>query len=321
MAKRRLTKQQRNRIQNHQQQLAESELGLEQQGLVTAHFGQQLVIEAQDGTINRCFSRQNLGGLVTGDQVLWRPILTESQTGIIVARLPRRSVLIRPDIYKQQRDIVANVDQIFVVIAVEPAPLLHYIDQYLMVARYVDIPCSLVVNKSDLAQTDDLLLLQKRYQSIGYSVVTASAQTKSGLDDLSQALSGQNSIFVGQSGVGKSTLLNQLVPDANAKQGEISIANQKGKHTTTTTRLYHLPQGGNLIDSPGVREFGIWHIPTEQRAAGFVEFRSFLGHCRFRGCDHLNVPGCAVKQAVDQGKISQQRYDSYCRLMLQDKGQ
>ena len=319
MAKRRLTDQQRCRIAHKQRTLLDEPLGTEQEGLVIAHFGRQLSIEDENGAIFRCFSRQNLGSLVTGDSVLFQPHLTQTGTGLILARQPRHSVLVRPDPYKQQRDIVANIDQLLLVIAIEPEPITYYIDQYLMVAQIIGIPCHLVINKNDLPTTPAIKTIYELYQSIGYTVLSTSAERESGLDELTAILSRQNSILVGQSGVGKSTLLNQLVPNAQAKQGEISSANQKGKHTTTTAQLYHLPHGGNLIDSPGVREFGIWHIAEAERARCFVEFLPKLGHCRFRDCNHLDAPGCAIRAAVDQGEISSQRYQNYQRLMAQAK--
>jgi ribosome biogenesis GTPase len=152
------------------------------------------------------------------------------------------------------------------------------------------------------------------YPTLGYRVLEVSSQSGS-LKELQQALQSRISVFVGQSGVGKSSLVNTLLPEAALRVGELSALRQKGTHTTTTAQLFHLPGGGSLIDSPGIREFGLWHMQREQVEQGFREFRALLGHCRFRDCSHKHEPGCAILDAAAQGTISAARLDSYRHIV------
>ena len=161
-------------------------------------------------------------------------------------------------------------------------------------------------------QMDDLL---QPYPALGYQLLRASSLDQQSLTELQQALHRHTSIFVGQSGVGKSSLVNTLLPDAGLRVAELSTARQKGRHTTTTARLFHLPNGGTLIDSPGIREFGLWHMQREEVERGFREFQPLLGHCKFRDCQHQQEPGCALLQAAGEGSISARRLESYRRII------
>jgi ribosome biogenesis GTPase len=152
------------------------------------------------------------------------------------------------------------------------------------------------------------------YPPIGYQVLEASSETLDGLKPLKALLKDKTSVFVGQSGVGKSSLINVLLPGVDIKVSELSRGKAKGVHTTTTAKLFHFPDGGNLIDSPGIREFGLWHMSREQVAEGFIEFRPFLGNCKFRNCQHQSEPGCAIQKALEQGDISPQRMDSFISI-------
>ena len=330
MSKRKLTKQQTWRIKKIQeerskraskksseidQRLSEGELGPEQQGLVISHFGQQVDIEPQQDNDNscavRCHLRSNLETLVTGDQVVWR---NGNPTGVVVAQQPRRSVLSRPDANGKLRPIAANIDYIVLVIAPIPEPHTNLIDRYLVAAASVEIEPLILLNKADLLtpalkkQFDQLLSI---YPQIGYRILTASTKSSNGLDELKSMLKNRTSVFVGQSGVGKSSLIKSLLPGVDIKVGELSKGLAKGTHTTTTATLFHLPDGGDLIDSPGIREFGLWHMEREQILNGFIEFRPFLGHCKFRDCQHTHEPGCRLLEAVNKGLISKQRLVSY----------
>ncbi len=295
-----------------EQALAIGELGPEQQGLVTAHFGTQVEVESDSGKRQRCHLRANLEGLVTGDRVVW---CEGEPTGVVVAQLARHGVLSRPDPYGKLKAVAANIDQIILVIAPLPEPHAQLIDRYLVAAEAVGIEPVILVNKTDLLaenrelrlQIDDLLAI---YPQLGYRILHTSSLL-GGLDELRDTLRERTSIFVGQSGVGKSSLVNTLLPAAELRVGELSESSSKGTHTTTTAQLFHLPSGGSLIDSPGIREFGLWHMSREQVEQGFREFRPLLGHCRFRDCRHRQEPGCAILEALQAGAISERRMESY----------
>jgi ribosome biogenesis GTPase len=157
------------------------------------------------------------------------------------------------------------------------------------------------------------------YRQLGYSVIRTSCKTDPGVDALIPLLQAKTSILVGQSGVGKSSLIRQILPDLEIQTGALSHSTGKGRHTTTTTMLYELPGNGRLIDSPGVWEYGLWRLAPDEIARGFVEFRPHLGHCRFNDCLHRSEPGCAVKQACENGQIERWRYESYCRILEQNE--
>ncbi|SDL06279.1 ribosome biogenesis GTPase [Franzmannia pantelleriensis] len=334
MSKRKLTRQQRWRIEKIQAERAQraerrdardgdrleaGEFGPERAGRVTAHFGRSLDVEADDASgerqRHRCYMRANLDGLVTGDHVVWRQ--ANDASGVVVARSERDSVLERPDARGQLKPVAANLDQILIVFAAEPEPHANLIDRYLVAAEATGIDPVLVLNKVDLLpeQGGELRELLGRYEALGYPVVLASAKQEGGLDALHQRLTGHTSVFVGQSGVGKSSLIDRLLPDHALRIGALSEDSRKGTHTTTTAMLYHLPAGGELIDSPGIREFGLTHLDAEQVTEGFIEFRDYLGRCRFRDCRHREEPGCALLAAVDRGDIHPQRFASYRRIL------
>ncbi|MBA6411630.1 small ribosomal subunit biogenesis GTPase RsgA [Parahaliea sp. F7430] len=331
MSKRKLSRQQSWRVSKIQQERAEraakrgaaaeqalsaGELGPEREGLVIAHYGTQVDIESEPGHSMRCHLRANLEPLVTGDQVIW----CEGQpTGVVVAQLPRHSELCRPDPYGKLKPVAANIDRIFVVIAALPEPHANLIDRYLIAAEAVSIQAVLVLNKTDLL-ADNPQLKQKLdqllaiYPALGYPLLEVSSLS-GGLEDLHAALRDRTSVFVGQSGVGKSSLVNKLLPGIDLRVGGLSESSHKGTHTTTTAQLFHLPSGGSLIDSPGIREFGLWHMNRDQVTQGFREFRPHLGHCRFRDCQHQQEPGCAILAAAEEGIISAERLDSYRRII------
>ncbi len=292
----------------------ESLLGPEQNGVVVANHGANLQVERDDHSVATCTVRQNLGDLVCGDRVLWR---AGPDSGVVVALYPRDTELVRTDVRGTVQIVAANIDRIFVVIAPVPEVSTNLLDNYLVAAELSRITPVILVNKSDVIGTDVRESWQSAmdvYRRCGYAVHFVSTRDPNSADQLSQLFSGHRAIVVGHSGVGKSSLLRRVLPGQEIAVGEVSVAGL-GKHTTTVARLYHLPGGGHIIDSPGVREFRLGYITEDQAVHGFVEFRPWLGQCKFRDCRHTVEPGCAIRTAVANGSIDERRHRHYVALL------
>lgn len=291
-------------------------------GRVVARYGAKLDVEDDSGNIHRCTSRRKFGAVVCGDRVTWQPI--HDNEGVIVERLPRDTLLVRPDEAGRDKPVAANIDQIIIVATVkglrdEPYYLnLNLIDRYIAAAEHLAINPVMVINKIDLLDAADEQRLAEDlapYRAIGYTVIPTSTQRSHGLDPLLRQLQRHTSVFVGESGVGKSSIIGVLLADAGIRVGAVSASTGKGKHTTTATTLYPLSGGGELIDSPGVREFGLIRMEAGELAFAFIEFRPYLGQCKFHNCIHKAEPHCAVKQAVEDGAISARRYQNYLDML------
>lgn len=284
----------------------------------------------EHGTRNRkpALSQGETGDVVVvGDHV--RFVDTPEGSGMIVEVLPRQNKLSRrsavpmPGAHAAEQIIAANLDQVIPIFAIaKPMPKWNMLDRYLVTAEAHNLPALICITKLDLAKEasgamdSELSEVVEDYRRIGYPVILVSAHTGEGIDTLKAALRGRISIFLGKSGVGKTSLLNALQPGLGLRVNEVSQVTRKGMHTTTHHEMFPLDIGGSVVDTPGVREFGLWDIQSEDLALYFPEMRPYVGKCRFgRDCQHDEEPGCAVRKAVMAGAISPRRYQSYMRLL------
>jgi ribosome biogenesis GTPase len=283
--------------------------------VIAAHGRHYLVAPADGGAMLQCFPRGKRSEVAVGDRVTYER--SSADQGVIVRIGERRNLLYRSDQFKSKL-FAANLDQLLIVLATEPHFSEDLLGRALIAAEAHELEPLIVLNKIDVEAA--LPFARKRlapYRELGYTVIELSAKAAPGAvhPQLDARLKGRATLLLGQSGMGKSTLVNILVPDAEAATREISTALNSGRHTTTFTRLYPLPGGGSLIDSPGFQEFGLHHLSEGQLERAFADFRPFLGKCRFYNCHHLHEPGCAILEAVDDGKIRPERHALYAQLV------
>jgi len=280
-------------------------------------------VRAEDGKDYACATRRLLKTLSTdqrhvvaaGDRILFRP---EGDEGIIERVEPRRGVLSRTS-RGRQHVIVANVDQILIVAsAAEPDLKPHLIDRYLLTAEKAGIEPLICINKSDLVDLADLQPTIGVFAQMGYDVLPVSAETGFNIERLRARLVDRESVLAGQSGVGKSSLLNVIDPGFQLKTSHVSSHTDKGRHITTTATLLPLSMGGYVVDTPGIRQFQLWDVVPEEVAGFFRDLRPLVSHCRFPDCTHTHETDCAVRDAVGDGRIDLRRYDSYCHLFAGD---
>ncbi|CAC9955841.1 Ribosome small subunit biogenesis RbfA-release protein RsgA [uncultured Gammaproteobacteria bacterium] len=280
-----------------------------QTGKVITRYGQHLLVENESGDLFQCTGRRNIEISVAGDQVIFQT--TEENKGVVTALLERTNSLTR-----SQKLIAANIDELWLVVAIEPHYQFELIDRYLVVAENAGLPINIVVNKIELSNNFEQVIHDfSMYKSAGYSVSYLSVKEQTNVAEFKAQLNHKTHIFLGQSGVGKSSLINELIPDLNLRVNELSTKSKLGKHTTTNTTLYHIPSGGDLIDSPGIREFQLDDLTDKEILSGFREFKPFIGECKFRNCAHIKEPKCAIKTAVENGDIHPMRYTSYLQLI------
>jgi len=289
-------------------------------GLIQVSYGAQGVVELDNGERLDCHYRRSVGRPYCGDRVEieW----ADQRTAVVTRILPRDNVFVRADSRQRKQTIAANLDQALIVIAAQPAPSRDLVERYLVAVHSLGIRPVVVLSKGELLPEngyDDCSPLDhmEDYLQLGYEVLHTSCKTAPGIHALNAVLANRISILVGQSGVGKSSLVNCLLPDLDLQTGSLSRATGKGIHTTTTTIMYSLPYKGRLIDSPGVWEYGLWQMKQEELAEGFVEFRPLLGQCKFNDCRHDQEPQCAIREAVESGSLLPWRYQSYVRLLHQ----
>lgn len=279
-------------------------------GLIVAAHGKRYDVELADGNVVSCVTRGKKSELACGDRVGIKS--TGPNEGVVEDFLPRSSLLYRSNEYRKKL-LAANVTQIIIVLAAKPSFYPELVDRCLAAAEAEGIRPLILLNKADLPESTDALQKLRLYEQLGYQVLPLSA--KQDISSLMPYLYGQTSVLVGQSGMGKSTIINALLPQAHVRTGDISSALDSGKHTTTAARLYHLDGNSQLIDSPGLQEFGLAHLTPDQIEHAFVEFRPYLGKCRFNDCHHRSEPGCALHPAVESGAIAERRLACYHQLI------
>jgi ribosome small subunit-dependent GTPase A len=276
------------------------------QGTVVAAYGKRYQIELPDKKRISCVTRGKKTDLACGDRVNLQ--LTDKHEGVIDSTLPRKTLLYRSNAYKSKM-LAANVTQIIIVLATQPSFYQALLNRCLIAAEAAHIKPLIVLNKCDLEDSSQAKQKLGLYSALGYRVLSLSA--KEDISSLRPYLQGEASILVGQSGMGKSTMINALLPEEAVRTREVSMSLDSGKHTTTAAHLYHLDAQSQLIDSPGLQEFGLHHLSTDELEHAFIEFRPHLGLCRFSNCKHTQEPDCAIKQAMLEGKISQDRLAIY----------
>ncbi|NVJ68320.1 MAG: ribosome small subunit-dependent GTPase A [Gammaproteobacteria bacterium] len=299
----------------------ESSLLAPEAGVVVSRFGQQADIADQDFNIVRCFIRKSLDIPVVGDKVIFcrqaNPDQGENK-GVINELMERHSLLKRPTPHHGIKPVVANVDFIALLLA----PALGFsemmLDRYLVAAQASELPVWIIFNKWDLLDEAEQTEIQQRlaiYKNLGYPIYIISAKHGHGVEQFVNDIDGKSLLLAGQSGVGKSTLIKRLFPEHQVATSEISETSGLGTHTTTTSRLYRLAQDSYIVDSPGVREFGLWHLDSNSIQQGFKEIAELSEHCKFRDCKHLNEPKCAVIQAAKDNEITASRMQNYQYLI------
>jgi len=302
-------------------------------GLVIKSTGSWYHVQLEDGTALDCRIKgkfrikgiKTTNPIAVGDQVSVEiDEQSEARTGLIYELAERKNYIIRKSINlsKQTQIIASNIDQALLVVTLsKPRTSFGFIDRFLATAEAYHIPVVLLFNKIDQYDDEDLAFLEEvieLYEKIGYPCRKISALKLIGIAELKNQIAGQTSLLSGHSGVGKSTLINQIIPSAIIRTSTISAASEKGIHTTTFAEMHPLETGGYIIDTPGIRELGVVDIPNEELAHYFPEMKKVMSRCKFHNCKHLNEPNCAVKEAYEKGIIAIPRYESYLSIMANE---
>ncbi|MFL9711458.1 ribosome small subunit-dependent GTPase A [Methylobacillus sp. Pita1] len=278
-------------------------------GLVVASYGKRYGVELEGGVELSCVTRGKKTDIACGDRVKVK--LTGPSEGVVEQLEPRSSLLYRSNSFRSKM-LAANVSQAVIVLATQPSFYEELLNRCLVACEAAGVKAVIVLNKCDLDNAEDVMSRLQDYAALGYTIQPLSARDD--IAPLRQWLAGETSVLVGQSGMGKSTIVNALLPDKMVRTQEVSTVLDSGKHTTTAAHLYHLDATSKLIDSPGLQEFGLHHLDGEQLELAFVEFRPYLGKCRFNNCRHLKEPDCAIRAAADAGAILPRRLAYYQQL-------
>ena len=304
-------------------------------GKVRKSTGKWYTVEIPDGTVVNCRirGRLRLEGLKTtnpiavGDTVILENDRDEEGKMVISDFEPRTNYIVRKstNLSKQMQILAANVDRAYLIVTLRsPVTQLAFIDRFLVAAESFRIPVTILFNKVDLyneKELEEIERLSKMYETIGYPCFKIKAEDPETVAFLKKEIDGKQVIISGHSGVGKSTLVNSIDPELDLRTGEISQAHLQGQHTTTFAEMHKLSSGGYIIDTPGIRAFGIVDLEKEYISHYFPEMRSLIGECKFHNCMHINEPKCAVKEAIDNGSIEQSRYRTYLQLMTEDESE
>lgn len=299
---------------------------------VISHMGYNIIVQQQpDSPLLACDWRQNIGAMCAGDQVL---MIEQSNIGIdqshyrIEAVLPRQTVIEKQNVYRGAKPFAANIDQMLVIITHEPMFQPSLLDRYIVMSSVVGIDCLIYFNKTDILTDSQTITHIDRMQKIYETIpkvrwVRGSIKTERGLDALKTQLDNRKTVITGQSGVGKSSLINALIPDINIQTKSISEASGLGRHSTTNSTLYRLDKhrmhSGILIDTPGVRSFDTYHLSPTEIERGFADIEPYLGYCQFSNCSHTHEKHCALKNAVSDDKISDLRYHSFLQMLTESQ--
>jgi ribosome biogenesis GTPase len=321
-------------VEDGEQGSTQRQIALEScsRGRVLSAIGLNSIVRDEAGESFECsvrrvvrpMARDARNALVTGDVVLFRPTGMHADSGMpqgVIERVePRKGVVSRKH-DNREHILAANVDQAAIVAsALEPPLKLSLIDRFIVSCEKGEVEPLVCINKADLVPPHALDAIVRLYANLGYRVVPTSVVDRRGVAELRSLLADKTTVFTGQSGVGKSSLLNAAQPTLDLKTGDVSDWTMKGRHTTRRAVLLPLEGGGYVVDTPGIRQFQLWEVASSEVEAYFVEFLRYIPQCRFPDCGHTHEDGCAVKQAVDVGMISQERYESYLKIISDDEG-